>query len=90
MGITHGITKLSVDDAVNEFKQWFESSVVPWLLVFDNADDQQCFGELLKIFPQSKKGKIIVTSRNSTSCDKFGFGYKVGPLEKEEAVDLLF
>ncbi|KAI1108264.1 hypothetical protein F5Y14DRAFT_436850 [Nemania sp. NC0429] len=45
----------------NAAKHWLSSCVSPWLLIVDNADDDEPLEELL---PLGTQGRIIVTTRN--------------------------
>ncbi|TGO07347.1 hypothetical protein BTUL_0290g00120 [Botrytis tulipae] len=62
----------------------------PWLLVFDNYDDPNAFGDLPSYFPNSnsKENAIIVTSRHISS-GRLGSHLKLDGLTEEESVQLL-
>ncbi|KAF7928997.1 hypothetical protein BELL_0247g00040 [Botrytis elliptica] len=62
----------------------------PWLLVFDNYDDPNAFGDLPSFFPNttSKENAIIVTSRHISS-GRLGSHLKLDGLTEEESIQLL-
>ncbi|KXX77252.1 Protein SERAC1 [Madurella mycetomatis] len=61
-------------------------SYVPWLLVFDNADNPD--GTILKFWPHCNRGAILITSRDKRLAARFGCQI-LPPLQEDEAVDLL-
>jgi hypothetical protein len=76
----------SAEDAL----RWLSKLIEEWLLVFDNADDTKL--NLLKFFPRSSNGNIIVTSRNSETRDHAPdqrSELKVSRLAPDDAIDLL-
>jgi hypothetical protein len=74
---------------VQAFKECLAGAVaVRWLLVFDNYDKLEDFG-LAKFFPQSKTGRIIITSRR-LDCKRLArYSKEVEVLEREESLSLL-
>jgi hypothetical protein len=74
---------------VQDFKEWLVGAIAGrWLLLFDNYDQLEDFS-LTKFFPQSKAGRIIITSRR-TECKRIArYPKEVGVLEREEALSLL-
>ena len=97
----HASSRLSIETAYSEFardragvdefvvgKNWFTKLHVPWLVIFDNADDTTF--NLAEYFPNSDRGCIMVTSRNP-DCRKLATlrSERLGPLMKAEARDLL-
>lgn len=74
----------------NAAKSWLSSLQHPWLLLIDNADDQDM--DLMRNFPGGERGIIVITTRNPTNImygteDKLCFHFE--KLEEEEAGDLL-
>jgi tetratricopeptide (TPR) repeat protein len=67
---------------------WFSNLQMPWLLVFDNADDPTL--DLSAFFPASSRGIIIITSRNPECAEHATIGrQKVEGMDADEACDLL-
>ncbi|KAF8585452.1 TPR-like protein [Ramaria rubella] len=61
----------------------------PWLLVFDNFDDPSKIPNLQStFFPQSRVGRILVTSRHGVS-EELGRTIRVDRMEETEATQLL-
>jgi Tetratricopeptide repeat/NB-ARC domain len=63
----------------------------PWLLVFDNFDDLESFGDksIKEYFPRSNKGSVLVTSRDG-AAKGLGYHIDVSTMSNEEAQELLF
>lgn len=58
-----------------------------WLLVLDNVDNL-ADNPLSRFLPQSKRGKIIITTR-LTAVTKFGYPIQIGEIEPSAAVKIL-
>ena len=43
--------------------------VNPWVLVFDNLDNLEDFPDIVRFFPNSGSGRILITSRSTSSKD---------------------
>jgi hypothetical protein len=68
--------------------QWLSRKNDEWLLFFDNADDTSL--NLLKYFPLSSNGNIIVTTRNDeTRIHAPQSNLTVSSLTPDDAKDLL-
>jgi hypothetical protein len=63
----------------------------PWLLVFDNFDDLQSFGNksIKEYFPRSNKWSVLVTSRDRAARG-LDYHIDVSTMSDEEAQELLF
>jgi tetratricopeptide (TPR) repeat protein len=73
----------------NAAKHWLSSCVSPWLLIVDNADDDEPLEELL---PLGTQGHIIVTTRNRRHISYNIRGcsaLELGAMDDEEAKVLL-
>ncbi|KAI2630921.1 hypothetical protein GGR54DRAFT_176744 [Hypoxylon sp. NC1633] len=71
-------------------KNWLATRVLPWLLIIDNADDDEVL--LDEVLPTGTRGCILVTSRNPahTSYGTVGERHlELLPMETEEANDLI-
>ncbi|TAQ86299.1 hypothetical protein B7494_g5375 [Chlorociboria aeruginascens] len=67
-------------------KNWLATRDLPWLLIVDNADDDEI--RLEELLPAGTKGCILITSRNPAhrSYGTVGERYlELLPMEKEEA-----
>ncbi|KAI2615206.1 hypothetical protein GGR54DRAFT_632305 [Hypoxylon sp. NC1633] len=73
----------------NAAKHWLSSCVSPWLLIVDNADDDEPLEELL---PLGTQGRIIVTTHNRRHISYNIRGcsaLELGAMDDEEAKVLL-
>lgn len=73
----------------NAAKHWLSSCVSPWLLIVDNADDDEPLEELL---PLGTQGRVIVTTRNRRHISYNIRGcssLELGAMDDEEAKVLL-
>lgn len=72
------------------FMETIESWTAPWLLVFDNFDDPDCFAQknLDEYFPRGRHGSIIITSRHLKTRG-LGHGIDVTGMTETEALELL-
>ncbi|KAL2827679.1 hypothetical protein BJY01DRAFT_255622 [Aspergillus pseudoustus] len=64
-----GVNPAEAKDAV---KAYLSHNVTRWLLILDSVDDLTLWAELRDFLPQSKQGRILVTTRNQrlvTSLD---------------------
>lgn len=71
-------------------KHWLSGRYYPWLLIIDNADDDEI--RLEELFPLGNKGCVLVTTRNPTHLTYGTAGTKyveLGDMEIDEAKDLL-
>jgi hypothetical protein len=78
-------------DSSEDTLRWLSKLIEEWLLVFDNADDTKL--NLLKFFPRSFHGNIVVTSRNGETriyAPDLRSESKVSRLITDDAIDLLF
>lgn len=77
-----------------DMKRWFENPANRnWLIIFDSVDpspgEEAAFTELLeRALPMSDHGSIILTTR-SRSFVRFGRGYGVLKMDREDAIMLL-
>ena len=77
--LQHGAIKLS---------RWLSSSIHPWLLIFDNADDPAL--DMAQYFPTSNRGTVIITTRNPDCGIHSTVGsVKIDQLPLDEAETLL-
>ena len=60
----------------------------PWLLVIDNLDNLEDFPDIIKFFPDSRDGHILITSRSGSSRE-LGEVIEVERMEKNEGMELL-
>ncbi|KAF2807216.1 uncharacterized protein BDZ99DRAFT_392655 [Mytilinidion resinicola] len=72
-------------------KTWLKETDIPWLLVFDNADQPKLLQEY---WPVAEHGSILLTSRNPASARIRASGYpskgrQITPLNEEEGAGLL-
>ncbi|KAL3494998.1 hypothetical protein BJX62DRAFT_196648 [Aspergillus germanicus] len=51
-----------------EVKSWLSLTRIPWLLIFDNADD---LGVLKRAWPAGCVGSVLITGRDSTTAFNF-------------------
>lgn len=73
----------------NAAKHWLSNCVSPWLLIVDNADDDEPLEELL---PLGSQGRVIVTTRNRRHISYNIRGcsaLELGAMDDEEAKLLL-
>jgi tetratricopeptide (TPR) repeat protein len=83
-------------DAANEvaiaqfFINTIESWTTPWLLVFDNFDDPDCFihRHLDEYFPRGRQGSMLITSRH-LKARNLGHTIDVTDMTETEALELL-
>jgi hypothetical protein len=78
-------------DSAEDALRWLSKLIEEWLLVFDNADDTKL--NLLKFFPLSSYGNIIVTSRNGETriyAPDLRSESKISRLTPDDAINLLF
>jgi hypothetical protein len=80
----------SADEKVNYVRQTMSLWPRPWLLVFDNYDDPDSFNNIRTLIPSSPHGSVLITSRYAGSFSWLGCAFKLGGLQEQEAVDLLF
>ncbi|KAL8650824.1 MAG: hypothetical protein Q9226_004982 [Calogaya cf. arnoldii] len=73
-----------VETIKNLLEDWNES----WLLVFDNYDKPDEFGDVRRFFPRGKHGHVIITSRRR-DLDRLGDLMELGSLSSDEGVKLL-
>lgn len=68
--------------------RWFEVVDLPWLLIFDNADDPKL---VCSLWPRSRNGSILVTSRDPQfkTPNVAGHGKLLPSLEKDAAIELM-
>ncbi|KAI9887902.1 MAG: hypothetical protein M1823_000290 [Watsoniomyces obsoletus] len=87
-GFTEMASRLQAQKDRKSVKRTLSNSTLPWLLIFDNADDPDL--SLTPYFPAGDRGNIIITSRNP-SCQQYNtVGAKeVGRMMAVEAVGLL-
>ena len=72
----------------NAGKHWLSSSIEPWLLIINNADDPSL--DIASLFPEGERGHVLVTTRNPHFRTHGTVGSKqFGGLEEQEAVHLL-
>ena len=45
-------------------RQWLEETTESWLLIFDNADEEDAPRSLRPFLPQRGNGRLLITSRN--------------------------
>lgn len=79
-----------VEPNENSAKHWLASRAYPWLLIIDNADDDEV--RLEELFPPGHGGCVLITTRNPAhvSCGTAGQKYLVlGQMKSDEARDLL-
>lgn len=75
-----------VKSVVRAVKDWLmRPDNDKWLLIFDNVEPSF---DISNLIPLTLTGKIILTSRESSSCI-WGTKLRVGPMLDEEAVELL-
>jgi hypothetical protein len=75
-----------VKSVVRAVKDWLmRPDNDKWLLIFNNVEPSL---DISNFIPLTLTGKIILTSRESSSCI-WGTKLRVGPMLDEEAVDLL-
>ena len=60
----------------------------PWMLVFDNLDNLEDFPDIVRFFPNSGSGCILITSRSASSKD-LGEVIEIEQMEKDEGLELL-
>lgn len=60
----------------------------PWLLVFDNFDDPDDIPDIIHFFPDSRRGRTLITSR-SASSKELGAAIELDQMAKDEGVELL-
>jgi tetratricopeptide (TPR) repeat protein len=73
-------------------KDWLSSLDRPWLLIVDNADDDNPSHSLLDYFPDGERGCILVTTRDPMKKVHGNVGpkfYHFDKLDTEEANNLL-
>ncbi|GAB1312429.1 Kinesin light chain 4 [Madurella fahalii] len=75
-----------IAQAVIEFLQ-SDAEPFSWLLILDNVDNLTGY-PLSKFIPQSKRGRVIITTR-LTAVARFGYPLEVGEIEEESAVEIL-
>jgi hypothetical protein len=78
-------------DSAEDALRWLSKLIEEWLLFFDNADDTKL--NLLKFFPLSSYGNIIVTSRNGETriyAPDQRSESKISRLTPDDAINLLF
>ncbi|KAF3767824.1 hypothetical protein M406DRAFT_328878 [Cryphonectria parasitica EP155] len=71
-------------------KNWLTTVTAPWLLLVDNADDDEV--PLGDLFPVGPKGTILITSRNPAHRSEGTAGQRsleLRPMEEEEANELI-
>jgi tetratricopeptide (TPR) repeat protein len=71
-------------------KNWLTTRALPWLLIIDNADDEEV--QLDDLIPAGTKGSILVTSRNPAhkSYGTVGERYlELLPMDTREANELI-
>ncbi|KAJ8132696.1 hypothetical protein O1611_g931 [Lasiodiplodia mahajangana] len=69
-------------------KKWFEKTDLPWLLVFDNADNSSA-AVLDDFWPRCDHGSVLVTSRVENLASELG-GEVIESLPQDDAIELLF
>ncbi|KAI9684109.1 MAG: hypothetical protein M1829_003379 [Trizodia sp. TS-e1964] len=64
----------------------------PWLMVFDNHDDPDAFGNLQDFMPDSEHGSILITTRHAgvDALGKDRRAIEIPGLPEKDALDLLF
>lgn len=68
--------------------QWLSNLQMPWLLIYDNADDPNL--DLSFYLPASSRGLVIITSRNPNSAINSTLGSQMlKEMQENEACDLL-
>ncbi|QRV95672.1 kinesin light chain [Ceratobasidium sp. AG-Ba] len=70
--------------------QWLETSIAPWLMIFDNANDPKLC--LTGYIPRGLHGSILITTRLrclALLSQGPGSDFTIGSMEANEAVDLL-
>lgn len=78
------VTRRTLSDWTDGFLE------VPWLLIFDNADDEQEMNLLDDFRPPGNRGSIFVTTRDKSARGKFTGGIReLQKLEEKDAVNLL-
>ncbi|KAL8673688.1 MAG: hypothetical protein Q9168_001903 [Polycauliona sp. 1 TL-2023] len=65
-------------------EDWHE----PWLLVFDNLDKPDGFGDIRQFFPRGESGQVIITTRRR-DLDRLGDLMELGALSVDDGVNLL-
>ncbi|RYP24299.1 hypothetical protein DL767_008631 [Monosporascus sp. MG133] len=78
---------IELDEQIRLMRAWLACQKDPWLLMVDNADSTDV--TLAKYIPTGGPGTIIITTtdeRFATCGSAFG---KIGPMDKQNAVDLL-
>lgn len=71
-------------------KHWLSGRAYPWLLIIDNADDDEV--KLEELFPPGHGGCVLITTRNPAhlACGTAGQKYlELGQMEGNDARDLL-
>ncbi|KAJ5752058.1 Tetratricopeptide-like helical [Penicillium odoratum] len=79
-----------VEPNENAAKAWLSSLEYPWLLLIDNADDDEI--DVTRYFPGGERGMILITTRNPfnrTHGTEGAGSFHFEKLEAEEASDLL-
>ncbi|KAG9079372.1 hypothetical protein FRC06_007772 [Ceratobasidium sp. 370] len=79
-----------IGDTHEDAIRWLESSLQPWLLVFDNADDPEL--NLPNFIPGGSYGSVLITTRLHDLAllgQGPGSDCNVSEMDKEEAVELL-
>ncbi|KLJ06111.1 hypothetical protein EMPG_10448 [Blastomyces silverae] len=82
LNLFDGTTIKDPEAVVPLVKQWFMSTVEPWLLVLDNADDLKI---IQSFWPTSDHGAVLVTSQNPASEYQAKMGMEAKPFSPEES-----
>ncbi|KAF3193139.1 hypothetical protein TWF225_010984 [Orbilia oligospora] len=88
IGLTTEDQSKNLPGQVKRLLEWYETTDVPWLLIFDNAKSVKL---ITGYWPNSKVGAIIITSRSPqfASNTVAGAGKELKSLHDEEAIQLL-
>ncbi|KID60293.1 tetratricopeptide repeat domain-containing protein, partial [Metarhizium brunneum ARSEF 3297] len=86
-----GLVESTNDDqnkAKDIVKEWFETSQIPYLIIFDNADSVDNKALLAEFWPGGDTGSILITSRDKSLLGEFS-GQSLTQLLPEDAIELL-
>ncbi|KAM3425972.1 hypothetical protein NHJ13734_009762, partial [Beauveria thailandica] len=86
-----GLVESTNDDqnkAKDIVKEWFETSQIPYLIIFDNADSVNNKVLLAEFWPGGDTGSILITSRDKSLVGEFS-GQSLTQLLPEDAIELL-
>ncbi|RUS16478.1 hypothetical protein BC938DRAFT_476564, partial [Jimgerdemannia flammicorona] len=60
----------SLEVRISLVKNWFHNATKRWLMVFDNADDENVYDFMRNSYPSAGDGDIILTTRDAIAYHK--------------------